>query len=127
MLEQLALAELLGSGAYEKHVRAARLGYRRRRDQLVSVLARRSPRVQVTGIAAGLHVVLTVPGLAAADEPSVCQQAARRDLVLHGLDQYRMSSEPEAPASFVVGYSRPRTHDYGTTLELLGEVLADVS
>ena len=38
-LEQLALAELIASGAYDRHVRRARLRYRRRRDRLASAPA----------------------------------------------------------------------------------------
>ncbi|WP_139216490.1 aminotransferase class I/II-fold pyridoxal phosphate-dependent enzyme, partial [Streptomyces sp. CC77] len=42
-LDQLTLAEFLTSGAYDRHVRAMRLRYRRRRDQLVAALADRAP------------------------------------------------------------------------------------
>ncbi|UQA93475.1 aminotransferase-like domain-containing protein [Streptomyces halobius] len=42
-LDQLTLAEFLSSGAYDRHLRGMRLRYRRRRDQLVSVLAARAP------------------------------------------------------------------------------------
>jgi GntR family transcriptional regulator/MocR family aminotransferase len=41
VLDQLTSAEFITSGAYDRHVRAARLRYRRRRDQLVSALASR--------------------------------------------------------------------------------------
>ncbi|MGW3142815.1 MocR-like pyridoxine biosynthesis transcription factor PdxR, partial [Streptomyces sp. NPDC001139] len=37
-LDQLTLAEFLVSGAYDRHVRAARLRYRRRRDALVAAV-----------------------------------------------------------------------------------------
>ena len=42
-LEQLTLAEFIASGAYDRHVRAMRLRYRRRRDQLVATLASTRP------------------------------------------------------------------------------------
>src|SRR5690348_14246812 len=60
-LDQLALAEFISSGAYDRQVRRARLAYRRRRDRLVAALRRDAPQVQVTGIAAGLHAVLRLP------------------------------------------------------------------
>lgn len=44
VLDQLTLAEFITSGAYDRHVRAARLRYRRRRDALVARLAARAPR-----------------------------------------------------------------------------------
>ncbi len=61
--DQLLLADLIESGAYYRHVRRMRQRYRRRRDQLVSLLAERAPHIAVTGIAAGLHAVLELrPG-----------------------------------------------------------------
>jgi GntR family transcriptional regulator/MocR family aminotransferase len=77
-LEQLALARLLDSGAYDRHVRQARRRYRMRRDALVSAVERHLPDARVTGLAAGLHAVVRlgreVDGrrlLAAASERSV--------------------------------------------------------
>jgi GntR family transcriptional regulator/MocR family aminotransferase len=60
-LEQLTLADFITSGAYDRHVRAMRLRYRRRRDQLVAALASRVPYICLKGIAAGLHLVLRLP------------------------------------------------------------------
>ncbi|MET9931027.1 PLP-dependent aminotransferase family protein [Streptomyces sp. NPDC006324] len=61
VLDQLTLAAFLSSGDYDRHVRSARLRYRRRRDALVAALAERAPGVRVSGIAAGLHAVLELP------------------------------------------------------------------
>ena len=51
-LDQLTLAEFIGSGGYDQQVRRVRLAYRRRRDRLVAALRRQAPQVRVTGIAA---------------------------------------------------------------------------
>src|SRR4051812_7946985 len=61
VLEQLTLAEFITSGGYDRHVRGRRLTYRRRRDLLLRALARSAPAVAVTGIAAGLHALVTLP------------------------------------------------------------------
>lgn len=53
--DQLTLAELITSGAYDRHVRRSRLAYRRRRDRLANALQKQIPHVRITGIAAGLH------------------------------------------------------------------------
>jgi GntR family transcriptional regulator/MocR family aminotransferase len=50
-IEQLALADFIASGAYDRHVRRSRLVYRRRRDRLVDAVRRAAPAVAVTGIA----------------------------------------------------------------------------
>ncbi len=58
VLEQLTLAEFIEAGRYDRQLRRARLAYRQRRDRLVAALREQAPDVQVTGIAAGLHVLL---------------------------------------------------------------------
>ena len=60
-LDQLALAELLRRGDYHRHVRRARNVYRRRRDTLLTALARHLPEHQATGAAAGMHLLLRLP------------------------------------------------------------------
>jgi len=63
VLEQAALARMISSGAYDRHVRRVRTVYRARRDALLAALARRVPGVRVMGISAGLHVYLAdLPG-----------------------------------------------------------------
>ncbi|MFF9202531.1 PLP-dependent aminotransferase family protein [Streptomyces sp. NPDC014986] len=121
VLEQLTLAEFLTSGAYDRHVRAARLRYRRRRDALVGALAVRAPEVRVTGIAAGLHAVLRLPP---GTERSVVQAAAWQGLAVHGLSRFRHPAAAAAPAdALVVGYATPPDHAWASTLEALCKAL----
>ena len=44
VLDQLALTRLIMDGGYDRHLRRMRLSYRRRRDALVTALARDAPR-----------------------------------------------------------------------------------
>ncbi|MEV7736694.1 PLP-dependent aminotransferase family protein [Streptomyces sp. NPDC088921] len=122
-LDQLTLAEFLVSGAYDRHVRAARLRYRRRRDALVAELARRAPRVHATGIAAGLHVVLRLPP--GTEQPAL-RAAAWQGLAVHGLHRYQ---HPEATVerrdALVVGYGTPPDHAWSGALEALCAVLPE--
>jgi hypothetical protein len=57
-LNQLTFAEFIISGHYDRQVRRSRLAYQRRRDRLVYALRQHTPWVQITGIAAGLHLLL---------------------------------------------------------------------
>jgi GntR family transcriptional regulator / MocR family aminotransferase len=59
--EQLALGELIRIGGYARQVRRSRLHYRRRRERMIAALAREVPGVRVTGVAAGLHVLIELP------------------------------------------------------------------
>ncbi|MEV7195888.1 PLP-dependent aminotransferase family protein [Streptomyces sp. NPDC093510] len=120
-LEQLTLAEFLTSGAYDRHVRGARLRYRRRRDQLVAALAAHAPDVRATGIAAGLHAVLELPP---GTERSIVQAANWERLAVHGLSGFRhpLAGDRERDA-LVVGYGTPAEHAWAGALESLCRVL----
>ncbi|MBF6056318.1 GntR family transcriptional regulator [Streptomyces eurocidicus] len=120
-LEQLTLADFLDSGSYDRHVRRMRRHYRRRRDQLIEVLAERAPHVRVTGIAAGLHAVLELPP---GTEASVVKAAAWQGLALEGLSLYRHAAGAGAPSDgLVVGYGTPPEHSFSGALEALCEAL----
>jgi GntR family transcriptional regulator / MocR family aminotransferase len=121
-LDQLTLAELIRSGGYDRQVRRARLAYRRRRDRLVGALAREVPRVSVTGIAAGLHVLVRLP--AGAAEQDVVVRAAARGLAVQGLAASRAGEQDLGPA-LVVGYATPPAHAYSTAVARLCAVLRE--
>ncbi|MEV0933278.1 PLP-dependent aminotransferase family protein [Streptomyces phaeochromogenes] len=117
VLDQLTLAEFITSGAYDRHVRAARLRYRRRRDHLVSALAAHAPSVTATGIAAGFHAVLQLPP---GTEQSVVRSAVWQGLAVHGLTRYRHPSATTPPLdALVVGYGTPTDSGWPGALEAL--------
>ncbi|MER5792387.1 PLP-dependent aminotransferase family protein [Streptomyces sp. NPDC001980] len=122
--DQLTLAEFITSGAYDRHVRAARFRYRRRRDALVRALAERAPAIRVTGIAAGLHAVLRLPP---GTQGRVIRAAADRGLAVEGLTPRH--HHPEAatapPDVLVLGYGTPPDHAWSGALEILCTVLSD--
>jgi GntR family transcriptional regulator/MocR family aminotransferase len=55
VIGQFALARLIESGAYDRHLRVLRRRHRARRDAAVAAVARHLPGAEVLGIAAGLH------------------------------------------------------------------------
>ncbi|MFE7069417.1 PLP-dependent aminotransferase family protein [Streptomyces sp. NPDC057620] len=112
---QLALAELITGHAYDRHVRACRLRYRRRRDQL---LDRLGTRRGVRGIAAGLHALVEV-----ADEGAVLARAAEKGLAVGHLGEHWHTPGDGRPQGLVVGYGTPRERVYPEALEALGQVL----
>ncbi|MFG2541182.1 PLP-dependent aminotransferase family protein [Streptomyces sp. NPDC048594] len=121
VLDQLTLAEFLGSGDYDRHVRSARLRYRRRRDALVAALAERAPGVRVTGIAAGLHAVLELPP---GTERQTVRAAAWHGLAVHGLSMFRHPDADVPPMdALVVGYGTPPDHAWAGALDALCRAL----
>ncbi|MER5848558.1 PLP-dependent aminotransferase family protein [Streptomyces sp. NPDC002012] len=120
-LEQLTLAEFIESGAYDRHVRSMRLRYRRRRDQLVAVLAERAPGIRVSGIAAGLHAVLELPE---GGEEAALRAAAWQGLALEGLSRFRHPQAPPGRDALVIGYGTPTDSAWAGALEALLRVLS---
>ncbi|RXR27341.1 PLP-dependent aminotransferase family protein [Oerskovia turbata] len=104
-LDQLALARFVTSGAYERHLRAARGRFRRRREVLVEALESELPGTVVTGIAAGMHAVVALPpGVAATD---VVREAALREVNVAAIERYRATAAPAREGErdrLVVGY-----------------------
>ncbi|MEU9379885.1 PLP-dependent aminotransferase family protein [Streptomyces sp. NPDC048279] len=122
VLSQLTMAEFITSGAYGRHLRAARRRYRDRRDSLVTALARHAPKVQVTGTSAGLHTVLSLPSGA---EQGVLQSAARQGLRVAGLSRYRHARSRHAmPDALVVGYGTPSDAVWPQALSALMGILS---
>jgi GntR family transcriptional regulator / MocR family aminotransferase len=121
-LDQLTLAEFINSGGYDRQVRRARLAYRQRRDRLVSELHRLVPGVTVTGIAAGLHVLVQLPTGVAEDD--VVARAAARGLALQGLASCQAGTQELGPA-MIVGYATPPGHAFSTAVARLCAVLHD--
>ncbi|AXG79833.1 MocR-like pyridoxine biosynthesis transcription factor PdxR [Streptomyces paludis] len=120
-LEQLTLAEFIASGAYDRHIRAMRARYRRRRNQLVDALAELAPDIRVTGIAAGLHAVVRLPP---GTERETLAVARRRGLRLEGLSGFRHPADPSPPYdALVVGYGTPSDSAWTGALDALRRVL----
>ncbi|MFD3677395.1 PLP-dependent aminotransferase family protein [Streptomyces sp. NPDC058613] len=123
-LDQLALADFIECGAYDRHVRRMRGRYRDRRDRLVSVLADRVPQARVTGISAGLHAVVELPPGCEAPALAAARAAG---LALDGLSSYRHPADPSpAREGLVVGYAAPPDAAFARALTALADALAEV-
>jgi GntR family transcriptional regulator/MocR family aminotransferase len=121
--DQLALAELLAGGGYERQVRRMRAAYRGRRDRLLELLARRAPAVVPRGTAAGLRVLVELPagGPTAA---AVAALAARRGVALSTLAASHHDGRADREA-LVIGYAALPDHAFAAALDALGDVLGE--
>jgi GntR family transcriptional regulator/MocR family aminotransferase len=100
-LDQLAVAALLESGRYDRHLRRMRIIYARRRSVLIDALARHAPGVRLTGLAAGFHAVAHLPD--SADEQAVVIAARERLVGLYGMGRHR-AAPTTAPPQLVLGF-----------------------
>jgi GntR family transcriptional regulator/MocR family aminotransferase len=101
-LDQLALARLFESGAYDRHLRQARRLYRARRDALVRAVSRHLPGARVTGLAAGLHAIVRLEG--EVDGMALMQAAGRVSVGVYPLGFAYMRVRPVTDG-LVLGYA----------------------
>jgi GntR family transcriptional regulator/MocR family aminotransferase len=116
-LDQLALAGLIESGRYDRHLRRMRAEYSKRRDTLVAALTEHAPHIPLTGLAAGFHAVAHLPD--GTDEHTVVAQARQRQVGLYGMSRYR-SSQSTRPPQLVLGFGN-------TTIRAIGEGIITIA
>ena len=120
VLDQLALARLIESGRFDRHLRRARGTYARRREALVAALAQHAPQVTLTGLAAGFHAVAHLPG--AAEEESVVTAARARSVGLYGMSPYR-STGAVRPPQLVLGFGNLTERAIAAGIAAVGDLL----
>ncbi|WP_243790133.1 PLP-dependent aminotransferase family protein [Saccharopolyspora gloriosae] len=123
VFDQLALAELVRSGAYDQHVRRSRTAYRARREQLLHGLdgLRTRHRRYPAGISAGLHLTLRLAS-GGPDEPEIMARARSRGVELKALGPWWVQPG-EHPPGVVIGYAAPAEHAFRPALEALLDTL----
>jgi len=100
-LEQVALADFIARGEFDRHLRRMRPVYRRRRDALLSALARHLPWLEPVGVSAGLHLVTWLPPHL--DEDAVVGAARRAGVGLDAVGPYRITNP--GPGGLIFGYA----------------------
>ena len=117
-VQQLAMADLIARGGYDRHIRRMRLAYRRRRAELARVAA-------LEGVAAGLHALL--PAESAEQERALIARGRRAGVALQGLhaDGYWREPGGDRAAALIIGYATPPPHAWSRALEALAEVVQE--
>jgi len=100
VLDHLAMAHLIATGAYDRHLRTVRRRYRTRRDALVTTLAAELPEWKVRGVAAGLHVLVDLPP--GSDEDALAAAADAQGVRVQPLAPMRFAP---GPPGLVLGYA----------------------
>jgi GntR family transcriptional regulator / MocR family aminotransferase len=121
-LDQLTFAELIATGAFDRHVRHMRAHYRRRRDELAQTLASSHPAIRLAGISAGLHATIYLPEHELSEQ-QIRTGAARASVALGLLGSYWHNPPQPRPQAVIVGYATPASHAYQPALRALTELL----
>ena len=119
-LDQLALALLIETGRYDRHLRRMRAEYAARRGVLVQALAEHAPSVRLTGLAAGFHAVAYLP--AGTAEQDVIQEARSRSVGLYGMSAYRSDHSPHPPR-LVLGFGNTSPRAIKTGIAIISDLL----
>ncbi len=120
-LEQLAFADFLTRGAFDRHLRHMRPIYRQRRDALLDAIARHLPGFSPAGASAGLHVVTSVPD--DVEEAALTEASALLGVALYGLAPYRRGTVGDR-AGLLFGYGRLTVAEIEEGIRLVGDALA---
>jgi GntR family transcriptional regulator/MocR family aminotransferase len=102
-LEALAFGEFVRNGAFERHIRTMRSLFRMRHTTLTAALRKHLPALHVSGIPAGMHVLLSLP--AGCDEAAIMADARKASINVLGTQQYWMTPGKRSPA-LVLGYGQ---------------------
>ena len=118
-INQLTMAEFIASGQYDRHIRRMRGRYRRRRDTLIDALA--GFDVGISGLAAGVNVLLTLPE---GSEHEVLRRAGEAGIALQGLSRMRHPlAEVPNRDGIIIGFAAPAEHAFAAAVEALCGVL----
>jgi GntR family transcriptional regulator / MocR family aminotransferase len=120
-LDQLALATLLTTGRYDRHLRRMRTVYASRRAALTDAFALHAPRVKLTGLAAGFHAVAPLPS--GADEMAVIAATRERRVGMHGIGGYRSNPDIAAPPALVLGFGNVRERAIEPAIAAVSDLL----
>ncbi len=115
-VNQLAMADFIDSGAYDRHIRAMRTRYRRRREQLIETVNRQSPATRIVGMSAGLQVLLEHPSRTGAE---LVRRATREQLAVESLDFFRNPDSTSDRDGLVVGFAAPSPSAWTGSLDAL--------
>jgi GntR family transcriptional regulator / MocR family aminotransferase len=121
-LEQLAFADFVTRGEFDRHLRRMRPVYRRRRDALLAALARRLPWLQPAGVSAGLHLVTWLPWQL--DEAAVVGAARRAGLGLDAVGPYRITNP--GPGGLIFGYATVNEQAIAEGIARLAQVISEL-
>lgn len=103
-LEQLALADFIGMGHFDRHLRRTNASNAARRNALVAAIHREfGERAQVCGANAGLHLLVWLKGRSGGMIKDVARKAAEAGVGLFSVDPFYL--KPPRRTGIVLGYA----------------------
>ncbi len=127
-LDQAALARLIETGRFDRHLRRVRESYRQRRDALVAAVDELIAGASISGLEAGHHALLRLPP--GVDEEQVVAGAAAEGVVVRGLGEYRITADDETPGrvlspALVIGFGNVTPRQIQQGIGVLSALIAE--
>jgi len=123
-IDQAALARLIGSGAFERHLRQAAKVLKARRMALLAALRRYAGDfVQVADSSAGMHILAWLPRHTHAQAQALVARARERGLGLYLIAPYFLKAS--ARPGLLLGYADLPPADLQAAMKIFAEVLRE--
>ncbi len=121
-IEQIAIADYMRSGGFDRHLRRAAAELRQRRNALLEGLRRHcAGHIEVADSHAGMHIVGWLPGFTSARLRGLIDLARQRGLGLHLIDPYYQT--PPARSGLLLGFAGLSATQIRAATKVLGECL----
>lgn len=125
VLEQLALAEFISSGEFERHLRRMRKRYAERRTALLDAVERHlGKQVEITGTRAGLHLMLRFPGVSPTQLERIIECAAANEVGIYSARSLYRTQSPEN--ALLVGYATLTPDEIAEGVRRLAQAVSQV-
>jgi GntR family transcriptional regulator / MocR family aminotransferase len=122
-IEQLAFADFLRRGEFDRHLRQMRTVFRRRRAAVAAAFEVTLPQVRVRDAAAGLNMLIELPSVEL--EQAAVRQANSRGIKLETLSRHTLPGY-RGPAGVLIGVGGLQDGAISHVVEELAQVLAAV-
>jgi GntR family transcriptional regulator/MocR family aminotransferase len=126
-IEQNAVAELIKSGAYERHIRRVRRENELRRSVLIESIAKYLPEsTLIEGTATGLHIVVWLEDFRVEDEVAIVAQAKSLGVGIWSITPlYALGRKMRKQncAGFILGYAGLMPSEIKKGVKLLAKAL----
>ncbi|SCK27537.1 GntR family transcriptional regulator / MocR family aminotransferase [Streptomyces sp. ScaeMP-e48] len=117
-IDQAVLADFISRGAYDRQLRRCQRAYRERRDAMVAALDEHFPGTEVSGIAAGLHIIARLPERYG-PKGVFLGRAAGAGIALRPLSDCGDAGAEDGSVALVLGYAHLGVGDIARGVALL--------
>ncbi len=102
-VDQLIVQKFIEEGYYERHLNKTRALYKSRHDVLIEELRPMADICTISGENAGVHLLLTFQN--GMTEEELIDRAAREDIRVYGLSDYRIKENCKEKETILLGYA----------------------